>query len=802
MTMTSAKKLKTPVDNDILSATHIPYARFVDEETIETKNGNLLQIIRVAGVLAETMDNVWINIEKNVRNALMMSLTDSTTSFYFHTIRNIANTEMDAEYSNSFLQSLHKKWQNKMNQHDFYINEHYITVIKKPPVGKIRRLSDVVKHLSATLDQEEREAFRQETIKDLQKITKQIITTLSSYGAVKLRNDDETSSGIKSDSLSFLASLINLEPRAISAPETDLSSVMNYKRLFFDSTRGTIALRDVNNTVRYAAILGIKNYSHATHPGMLDSLLDIKAELIVAQSFSPIEKEAIRGKVKEAQRNQSQSDDGQTSASDKISDVLDAVGSSEATLGEHQIMILCQADSLDQLETTVAELDASLNQIGMIALREDIGVQPAFFSMLPGNFSYLTRKAMVKSTNIASLASMHNTSRGQLTGNHWGEAVTVLETISGSPYYFNFHVLDVANTFMIGPMGSGKTLLQAFLLGQSMKVGGRLVVLDKDRGLDIFVRAQGGHYSLLKAGRRTGFAPFQIADTEDNRYFLFKLLRKIATLSGVIPDAEMDQQLNFAIKGAFNLPPKERVLRNIVAFLGMRKAGSLRSYFDNWINDSNFAWIFDNEIDELSLDHQVLGFDMTSVLEDPLVASVIYYYLFYRIESLIDGSPVRIIGAEAWRALQDDEFKAKIQDWSSTPRKKNAFLILDTQAPSDIAQSDIACKIIQETVTQIYFANPTASYDDYVNKFKLTEKEYQIVKTLNKSSRFFLLKQDKKSVVVRADLRDGFRDEIAILSGRSESVALLDTIIKEVGSCPDDWLPPFCQKVHMKKETS
>jgi type IV secretion system protein VirB4 len=192
----------------------------------------------------------------------------------------------------------------------------------------------------------------------------------------------------------------------------------------------------------------------------------------------------------------------------------------------------------------------------------------------------------------------------------------------------------------------------------------------------------------------------------------------------------------------------------------------------------------------------VLGFDMTSVLEDTLVASVIYEYLFNRIESMMDGSRMRIVVAEGWRALQDESFKEKIRDWSSTPRKKNAFLIMDTQSPSDIAQSDLACKVIQETVTQVYFANPTAEYNDYVGQFKLSEKEYQIIKSLNKSSRFFLLKQGKNSVVVRADLREGFENEITILSGRESNVRKLDMIRAKKGDDPNNWMTDFFTEIN------
>jgi type IV secretion system protein VirB4 len=795
--MTSAKKSKAAFLLETDCASHIPYARFVDAETIETKNGNLLQVIKINGLLAETMDDEWIDIEKRIRNSLLISLTDSTTAFYYHTIRRKIAASQAGQYENEFLQTLHNKWQRKLASQDFYINEHYLTIVKKPPVGKVRRLSDVFKNLSGKFDHAERERFRSETLKELGKISKQILTQFANYGATKLANKlcDEKR-GIISDSLSFIYYLLNLESRELVAPEADVSDILSARRLFFDNTGGTLAFRGVDNSARYAGILAIKNYSHTTYTGMLDKLLDMKSELVICHSFHPIEKDAIRNKVKEVKRNQEQSDDGQTTASDKISDVLNEMGSQEVTLGYHQLSILCQADTQVSLDQKIADMDAVLNQIGIIAVREDMGLRPAFFAMLPANFAYMTRKALVSSKNMAGLVSLHNSSSGTPTGNFWGDAITILETISGSPYYFNFHVMDVANTFMIGPMGSGKTLLESFLLAESMRFGGKLVVFDKDRGMEIFIRALGGQYSLLRMGQRTGFAPFQLEDTPENRYFLFKLLRKIALQSGVAIDSDIEQNIHFAINGAFNLPKSERTFRNIVPFLGMRKAGSLRTAFDNWVNDGSYAWIFDNEAESLSLNRDVLGFDMTSVLDDTLVASVIYEYLFNRIESMMDGSRMRIVVAEGWRALQDESFKEKIRDWSSTPRKKNAFLIMDTQSPSDIAQSELACKIIQETVTQIYFANPTAEYNDYVGQFKLSEKEYQIIKSLNKSTRFFLLKHGKDSVVVRADLREGFDNEIAILSGRESNVRKLDTIRAKKGDDPVNWMADFITEIN------
>lgn len=787
---TPAKKMLRPVQEETSLASKIPYAYLVNGETVETKSGHLLQVIKLNGLPAETLDDDLINHEKHIRNTLLKSMADSSLSIYFHTIRRRDNKVLSGEYISEFAANLNKRWQAKLANQACFVNDHYITIVKKPPTGSIRGLADLVQSLSGKFDRKARECYRDKIHIELNKVSQRLLTTFAHYGANKLSHvkPKDASEGF-SDLLAFLSYLINLEQRNIVPPQADLAASLPMNRIFFDAHSGTIAIRKLNNQVRYAAILSIKHYAPTSAAGMLDTLLDVAGEMVITQSFTFVDKGVARSKIKEQQRNQVQSDDGINTETLKIDITLDELGSSEAASGHHHFTILCHADSREQLETTLSAVDATLNEIGMVAVREDKGVKPAYFAMLPANHAYIARRALVSSKNIAGLASLHNTQLGKATGNYWGDAVTILETISGSPYYFNFHVLDVANTFLIGPQGSGKTLLEAFLLAQSMKFGGRLVVFDKDQGLEVFVRAMGGQYSLMTPGQRTGFAPFQMEDTVENRHFLTQLLRKIAILDNRSLNDEDFALLQAIIDVAYKLPKHERILRNIVPYLGARKSGSLRSRFDQWVEGGDYGWVFDNAEDHLSLNFEVIGFDMTAILEDEFVLSPIYFYLFHRVEQLLDGTRTRIVVAEGWRPLQDETFRAQIKDWSSTPRKKEAFLVMDTQSPKDIAQSEVGCKVIQESVTQIYFSNPQAEYYDYVTRFKLTEKEFSIIKALEKGSHFFLLKQGNHSVVARVDL-SGF-PEISVLSGRKKYQAAFKAALAKAGENPMAWLPHY-----------
>jgi type IV secretion system protein VirB4 len=75
----------------------------------------------------------------------------------------------------------------------------------------------------------------------------------------------------------------------------------------------------------------------------------------------------------------------------------------------------------------------------------------------------------------------------------------------------------------------------------------------------------------------------------------------------------------------------------------------------------------------------------------------------------------------------------------------------------------------------------------------LSEREFSIVKSTDPGSRFFLLKQDHDGLVARIDL-SGMDDLIRVLSGRVETVALLDEIMREHGTDPNVWLPLFYER--------
>jgi type IV secretion system protein VirB4 len=425
--------------------------------------------------------------------------------------------------------------------------------------------------------------------------------------------------------------------------------------------------------------------------------------------------------------------------------------------------------------------------MGAVAVREDVNLEPAFWGQFPGNEVYLVRRALISSANMASFGALHGFAMGQAEGNHWGQAVTLLQTTSATPFFFNFHHGDLGNFTVIGPSGSGKTVVMNFLAAQAQKFAPRTILFDKDRGAEVFVRGIGGTYSRIAAGHASHFNPLALPDNPINRAFLRDWL-------GVLLQAEGAEELAMiatAVDAAYGNDPGLRRLTHFRELLsGTRRPqpGDLASRLDAWTQGGEHGWLFDNAEDRLDLGARTLGFDMTALLETPRLRTPVMMYLFHRIEERLDGEPTMILIDEGWKALDDEVFAARIRDWLKTLRKRNALVGFATQSARDALDSRISTALVEQTATMLFMPNARARAEDYCDGFGLTEHELDLIRTLPAHSRCFLVRQPDASVVVRLDL-SGMPEVLAVLSGRESTVRRLDALRAEYGDAPAAWYP-------------
>src|SRR3546814_14739340 len=66
---------------------HLPYSHHVDDHTIATRDGLLMQIIAMRGLLFETADHDEINYRKRLRDAMLQAIGSSRFAHSHHIIR-------------------------------------------------------------------------------------------------------------------------------------------------------------------------------------------------------------------------------------------------------------------------------------------------------------------------------------------------------------------------------------------------------------------------------------------------------------------------------------------------------------------------------------------------------------------------------------------------------------------------------------------------------------------------------------------------------------------------------------------
>ena len=760
---------------------HLPYARHVDDHTIETRDGLLMQFIQIGGLLFETADSEELNYRKRLRDATLQAIGSSRFAVYHHVVRQRIDAGLAADFPDAFSARLDTAWRERLAGKQLYVNDLFLTIVRRPLQGRIGLLD----RLRGGLTGAAAEAAKAQELRALGEAREALTAALAVYSP-RLLGVYETPQGVASEPLEFLSTLYNGELRPVLLPMQDLGAYLPYRRISFG--QNAIELEAAAGSGRsFQGIISIKDYPGQTAPGMLDELLRLPFELTVSQSFGFVDRQVALSRMNLALRRMRSAEDEAISLRSELTSAKDEVAAGRAGFGEHHMTIAVRGDTPGTVDQAVAEVQAALADLGIIAVREDIALEPAFWAQFPGNFKYIARRGLISTGNFAGLASGHNFPVGQAAGNHWGEAVTLLETTAAGPYYFNFHHGDLGNFTVIGPSGSGKTVVLNFLLAQARKFHPRIIFFDKDRGAELFVRAIGGQYDVLRPGTPAGLNPLQLDDTPEHRQFLIEWLGVLA--DGV--DIDEGARIRDAVDASFNAPREHRRLRHLVELLrgGDRPHGAdLYARLRPWWGDGERAWLFDNETDTTDLTRDAVGFDMTQILDDPAVRTPAMMYLFQRVEERLDGSAAIIVVDEGWKALDDDAFVRRIKDWEKTIRKRNGIVGFATQSAQDALESRIASAIIEQAATQIFMANPKARADDYIDGFGLTRHEYELVRSLPDNAHCFLIKHGAESVVARLNLT-GETELLTILSGRERTVRLLDEIRAQHGDDPAEWIP-------------
>ena len=784
-------------------ADFIPYSTHVSNFNVRTVAGDTLTVIKLAGVAHECADDADIQGWHDALTGLLRNIATENVALWMHTAREQQSEYPEGSFENNFAGRLNEHYRENLAGVQLMANAHYVTLLVRGKSPGMKLLDFGAKKTAARVLESISDASAH-----LDELAETVLAGLSRYAPRRL-STYAYNGVVCSEPLEFLSCLINGEWQRIAVPKGRAAFGMVSSRVSFGVDQ--MEIRSPTH-VKVGAILAASAYQvERTEPGHLNVLLTLPFPFVLTQSFAIYGRNKAMAALQKQQRLLINAEDASETQIADISQALDDLASNRVVFGEHHLSLQILADTQRELVDRLSDARAALSECGFTVAREDECIEAAFFAQLPGNFQLRPRPAAISSSNIVGFTGFHNYPMGRYDGNQWGPAITLLKTTSGTPFYFNFHLPpssrrgadegDVdervpGHTLLLGPTGAGKTVIQTFMLAQCEKYKPTVFTFDKDQGQEIFVKAMGGKYLALQNGQPSGFNPCAMQDTPENRVFLEQLVKRC--VRGDDPTFQFspnrEREITEAINGIYGaIPHDQRRFSTLLQFFDPTDPDGVYARFRKWCQGGSLGWLMDNPTDQISLTGtRHFGFDVTAFLDNDETRTATVMYLFHRMEQLIDGRRFILNMDEFWKMLLDPYFEKKALDAVKTYRKRNAIALFGTQSPGDVLSSGISQALIEQCVTQLYLPNPKATREDYIDGFKLTEREYQIVNRdmVEQSLRGFLFKQGANSTICELNLR-GFDADLAVLSGTAASVDWCRRAIKQAGATPQAWLPVF-----------
>ncbi|PIW55862.1 MAG: VirB4 family type IV secretion/conjugal transfer ATPase, partial [Sphingomonadales bacterium CG12_big_fil_rev_8_21_14_0_65_65_10] len=125
------------IAREVAAGVKLPYARHLDEATIMLRDGLLMQTIQMRGLLFETADSDELNYRAQLRDGMLRSLGSSRFALYHHVIRRRADIVSAGDPSEGFAKKLDARWRERLGERNLFVNELFLTIVRRPLQGKI-----------------------------------------------------------------------------------------------------------------------------------------------------------------------------------------------------------------------------------------------------------------------------------------------------------------------------------------------------------------------------------------------------------------------------------------------------------------------------------------------------------------------------------------------------------------------------------------------------------------------------------------------------------------------------------------
>ncbi|WP_119165602.1 conjugal transfer protein TrbE [Algihabitans albus] len=365
-------------------------------------------------------------------------------------------------------------------------------------------------------------------------------------------------------------------------------------------------------------------------------------------------------------------------------------------------------------------------------MAETLNAVEAWLGSLPGHLYANVRQPPLSTLNLAHMIPLSAVWAGPARNDHLdGPPLFFADTEGSTPFRFSTHVGDVGHTLIVGPTGTGKSVLLALMALQFRRYErSQVFAFDFGGSIRCATLAMGGDFedlagALSDAEDAVSLQPFARIDDAAERSWAQDWLAGLLGREGVTIDPTAKDHLWSALTSLASAPVEERTLTGLSVLL---QSQDLKRALQPYCIGGPFGRLLDAEHEALGA-ADVQAFE-TEGLIGTAAAPAVLAYLFHRIEGRLDGRPSLIIVDEGWLALDDATFGGQLKEWLKTLRKKNASVLFATQSLSDVDGSNIAPAIIESCPTRVFLPNERAFEPQIAaiyGRFGLNDRQIEIL---------------------------------------------------------------------------
>ncbi len=754
------------ITDDVEESEFVPFACHFNPNTLLTKNGELLQTIKITGIARDTLGSQEHDLRNLIRKAVRDHIPSSAYALWFHTIRRKRNLSAKGSHASAFARDLNAAWEDKNHFHHQYTNEVYLTIVREGQDAPLFKKEHATHAILPNVDLRWRNSYLDDTYQELDAVAGNICEALHSLGAERIGIYEEN--GIYySELLEFLEKLTNLMDRKMPVPEEDLSSYLTSGEITFGFNAMEVR---VGNKRRFSSIVSLKEYKEISL-GAIDSFLQSPMEFIVTQCVDFINPDiALKQYLQQKAVTRFAEDSNTLSRISELDAILESNRNSPIDFGQQQLSIFLIGDSLKQVELQTKMTIDYFKRCGLVAIREDLYFEKCYWAQLPGNFEFIARLQPTYTQHTAGFANLHNFPMGNEEGSLWGPPVTTFHTANGTPYFFNFHDQQNGHTWLIGKEGTGKTVLGNFLMTQATKFQPQIFCLDTDgRSRMVMEKLDAEMHDVA----RDGINPFSLTMSPANKQFLCRWLSVLARITGKRIDDAVKPIIERAVEHVLMLPVEQRHFASFIETFTLLSPES-QSLFAEWMPGGVHGTCFAARTQALPMRSPLQYFALSALMQSPNVRIPTVSLLLYLIEGQLNGKASILYFGDSLNLLNNTHVSMNFPGWLAQLSERNAVAFFLTDPDSNMEYAEVQKQLVPSFATQIYMPDTDPS-EIYEEVYGLNDDDVSYLSIMESGERHFLIKQRAGSIVAELNM-EGMEEFVTVLSGKEPFVAPLSVM--------------------------